>query len=67
MIIETERLILRRWRPDDVEPFAHMNADLRVMEFYPKPLNKSETEAMIATIEQRIERDGFGFWATELK
>jgi RimJ/RimL family protein N-acetyltransferase len=67
MVIETERLILRRWRSDDVEPFAAMNADPRVMEFYPKTLSRPETEAMIATIEQRIERDGFGMWATELK
>ena len=67
MTIETERLILRRWQPEDVEPFAAMNADPRVMEFYLKTLNRSETEAMIAWIEQRIEEHGFGLWATELK
>lgn len=67
MTIETERLILRRWRIDDVEPFAAMNSDPRVMEFYPKTLKRSETEAMIAAIEQGIERHGFGLWAAELK
>jgi RimJ/RimL family protein N-acetyltransferase len=67
MTIETERLILRHWRPDDVEPFVAMNSDPRVMEFYPKALNRPETEAMIATIERGIERHGFGLWATELK
>lgn len=67
MIITTERLILRRWKPSDLVPFATMNEDTRVMEFYPKTLNLAETEAMIATIEQRIERDGFGLWAAELK
>ena len=67
MVIETERLILRRWRSDDVEPFAAMNADPRVMEFYPKTLSRPETEAMIAAIERSIERHGFGMWATELK
>jgi ribosomal-protein-alanine N-acetyltransferase len=67
MVIETERLIFRRWRSDDLEPFAAMNADPHVMEFYPKALNRAETEAMVATIEQRIERDGFGMWAAELK
>jgi RimJ/RimL family protein N-acetyltransferase len=67
MTIETERLILRRWRTDDVESFAAMNADPRVMEFYPKKLNRAETEKMIDTIEERIERDGFGMWATELR
>jgi len=67
MTIETERLILRRWGPEDVESFAAMNADPRVMEFYPKTLNRSETEAMITTIERKFDQHGFGLWATELR
>ena len=67
MQIETKRLILRRWRSNDVEPFSQLNADPRVMEFFPAVLSRAETEAMISTIEERIGRDGFGFWAAELK
>jgi RimJ/RimL family protein N-acetyltransferase len=67
MAIETARLILRRWRPDDVEPFAAMNADPRVMEFFRAVLTPAETKTMVAWIERRIECDGFGLWATELK
>jgi len=67
MTIETDRLILRRWQASDTEPLARMNSDPRVMEFFPKLLSRAESEAMIATIEQRISRDGFGFWAAELK
>ena len=26
-ILETPRLLLRRWRPEDLAPFARMNAD----------------------------------------
>jgi RimJ/RimL family protein N-acetyltransferase len=37
------------------------------MEFYPATLTRSETEAMIQTIEERISRHGFGLWAVELK
>ena len=33
--METERFLLRRWRDADREPFARMNADPTVMEFYP--------------------------------
>jgi RimJ/RimL family protein N-acetyltransferase len=65
MEIETDRLILRRWRSSDVEPFVSLNTDPRVMEFFPATLSRAETVAMISTIEERIERDGFGFWATE--
>ena len=67
MVIETDRLILRRWQASDAEPFANLNADPRVMEFFPATLSRAETEAMIATIEERISRDSFGLWATEVK
>jgi RimJ/RimL family protein N-acetyltransferase len=67
MEIETDRIILRRWQSSDVEPFVSLNADARVMEFFPARLSRAETEAMISTIEERIGRDGFGFWAVELK
>lgn len=63
MVIETDRLILRRWQPSDVESFASLNADPRVMEFFPAMLSRSETEAMIAAIEKGISQYGFGFWA----
>jgi RimJ/RimL family protein N-acetyltransferase len=67
MEIKTDRLILRGWKSSDVEPFVSLNADPRVMEFFPATLSRTETEAMVSTIEARIGRDGFGFWAAELK
>jgi len=66
-IIDTDRLVLRRWSPDDLEPFAALNADPRVMEFFPATLTKAETEAMIRLLEERMDLNGFGFWAAELK
>ncbi|MCI3133216.1 GNAT family N-acetyltransferase [Phenylobacterium aquaticum] len=30
-MIETDRLILRRWRSEDLDPFAAMSADPEVM------------------------------------
>jgi RimJ/RimL family protein N-acetyltransferase len=67
MIIETARLILRRWQSSDVEPFAALNADPRVMEFFPATLSRAETEAMVATIEEKFSQHGFGLWAVERK
>ena len=67
MVIETDRLILRRWKSSDVEPFVSLNADPRVMEFFPATLSRSETEAMISQIEERIRQQGFGLWAAEAK
>ena len=41
---DTERLRLRQWRAADREPFAVLNADPKVMEFYPAPLSRTESE-----------------------
>ena len=42
--LETERLRLREWLPEDREPLAAMNADRRVMEFFPHPLSRAESD-----------------------
>ena len=64
--IETERLLLRRWRADDREAFAALNTDPQVLEFLPRALTRAESGAMIARIEAHIDRHGFGFWAAEI-
>src|SRR5690348_9808466 len=67
MVIETDRLILRRWQSSDVEGFVRLNADSRVMEFFPATLSRAEAEALMSKIEKKIRQQGFGFWAAELK
>ena len=62
----TARLRLRRWRAADREPFRAINADPRVMEFFPSTLTAEETDLMIARIEEHFERHGFGLYAAEL-
>ncbi len=64
---ETERMLLRRWRDADREPFARMNADPRVMEHFPAPLTRAQSEAMIHNIEARFVDRGFSLWAAELR
>lgn len=66
-ILVTERMILRRWKAEDTQPFSELNADARVMEFFPSTLTQTETEEMIKIIEERMDQNGFGFWAAELK
>jgi RimJ/RimL family protein N-acetyltransferase len=66
-VIETDRIVLRRWDPRDAEPFASLNADPRVMEFFPKTLNRKESNAIIDIIETKFDQQGFGFWAAEIK
>jgi RimJ/RimL family protein N-acetyltransferase len=64
--LTTERLVMRRWRESDLEPFARLNADPRVMEHFPAPLDRDQSDAFVALIEQHFERHGFGLWAVEL-
>jgi ribosomal-protein-alanine N-acetyltransferase len=65
-VISTPRLLLRPWREEDLEPFAAMNADPRVMEYFPKPLTRAESEAAIERHWRHFERHGFGVWSVEV-
>ena len=64
--LTTERLLLRRWRPADLEPFARMNADPVVMEHFPGLMTREQSDEFAERIEQGFERHGFGLWAVEL-
>lgn len=65
--IETQRLLLREWRPKDILPFSKMNSDAEVMRYFPKTLSIEETEGFVSRIEDHWHQKGFGLWATELK
>ena len=62
---DTERLRVRQWRESDREPFAQLNADPRVMEFFPAPLSRAESDAMVDRCAGGIAERGWGFWAVE--
>ena len=64
---ETKRLRLRQWKLTDREPFAAINADSKVMEFFPSPLARMESDAMADRCQSLIEERGWGFWAMESK
>jgi RimJ/RimL family protein N-acetyltransferase len=64
--LRTDRLRLRRWRETDLTGFAEMNADPRVMEFFPRPLNRAESDGGVKRIEAHFDERGFGLWAVEV-
>ena len=65
--LTTARLLLRQWRDADLPAFAALNADQRVMEFFPKTLQADESDALAAAIRANIEHRGFGLWAVEVR
>lgn len=64
--LRTERLLMRPWRAEDREPFAELNADPRVMEWFPAVLTPSESDALADRIEQLFRHQGWGLWAVEV-
>jgi RimJ/RimL family protein N-acetyltransferase len=64
--LRTERLVLRPWRDTDRTPFASMNADPKVMEWFPRLSTRAESDAFVDRIVARMEQQGFGLWAVEV-
>ncbi len=66
VVLATDRLILRRWRDSDREPFAKINADRLVMEFFPNPLSREDSDRFVDRIEAHFQKHEFGLFAAEL-
>jgi len=66
-VFDTERLRLRQWKDSDREPYAAMNADPRVMEFFPSVQSREASDASIDMWSSAIAAGGFGNWAVELR
>ncbi|SRR6266496_2829557 len=63
--IQTERLGLRKWIDTDFIPFAEMNKDSQVMEYFTRILTDEETNELIKRINRHFDKYGFGLFAVE--
>jgi RimJ/RimL family protein N-acetyltransferase len=64
--LRTERLILRPWRPEDLEPFAALNADDRVTATLAGSADRATSDALARKWNGSFAEHGFGYWAVEL-
>ena len=64
---ETPRLRLRQWRESDSGPFAAMNADPAVMEFFPSLQSREASDASIKAWQSQFAAQGWSNWALELR
>jgi len=67
--IETERLLLRRPRPDDLDDFAAAFSDPEVMQFLGdgSTVTREQTEASIRRWLERWDADGIGLCSMEIR
>jgi RimJ/RimL family protein N-acetyltransferase len=64
--LKTKRLILRPWKETDLEPFAELNADPRVMEYFPSVLSRQQSDDLAKRISSKMEEQGWGLWAVSI-
>lgn len=67
MTLETPRLTLRPWRDGDLDAWAAMSIDARVMEFFPAVSDRERAKATASRLSAALQRDGYGWWVAEVK
>jgi RimJ/RimL family protein N-acetyltransferase len=66
-VIETGRLILRRWRASDLAPYAAMMADPEVTYWLGGGQSRAQAEAHLKLLNETLEGSGFSILAMERK
>jgi RimJ/RimL family protein N-acetyltransferase len=65
--LESARLLMRQWCDEDLPEFAALCADPQVMRYFPAPLSRLQSAALIGRIRGHFAEHGFGLWALERK
>lgn len=64
---ESDRLGFRFWNDEDSVPFSRMNANNKVMQYFPSVLNKEQSDKFIERIMDHFKDCGYGLWAVDIK
>ncbi len=64
--LRTERLLLRRWKQEDLPVFATLSADPHVMRFFDAPRDPQLTEASVRRYSDYFDSHGTSLWAVEV-
>ena len=67
MFFESDRLLFRQWRDEDKKIFCELNSDPVVMEFFPNPLAREESDRFVDKTVKFIAQNQWGLFAVELK
>jgi ribosomal-protein-alanine N-acetyltransferase len=66
-ILETTRLALREFVPEDADALALVISDPETMQYYPAPYDRTGVDQWIDRNRQRYVHDSVGLWAMVLK
>ena len=66
-ILETERLILRRWQKSDLEPMYEINQDKKVMKYFPGLQNRVTTKQFIDKVVDHFDKYDYTLYAVQTK
>ncbi|MBO9631866.1 MAG: GNAT family N-acetyltransferase [Chitinophagaceae bacterium] len=64
-LFKSARLGFRNWTDADIAPFAALNADPVVMEFFPNTRTYDETASLVDKFRHDFEQNGFCFFAVD--
>ena len=64
-LFTSERLGFRPWIQNDLEEFAAMNADPEVMQHFPKPLSREESQEFLDRLFRHYAKHGYCYFAIE--
>ena len=65
-LFQSERLGFRTWCEEDFADFAAMNADPKVMEYFPKTMNTEEARAFFERLQNHFQKHNYGYLPVEL-
>ncbi|CAM4130504.1 GNAT family N-acetyltransferase [Vibrio neonatus] len=67
MILQTNRLRLRPWKPCDFDAFVQMNASPKVMRFFPSTLTPLQSIESARRLSEELQQQQWGMWVVEEK
>jgi ribosomal-protein-alanine N-acetyltransferase len=60
--LTSERLILRPWRDEDLDPLFAINGDPESMHYFAATMNRAESDAWAVRLRVHFAEHGWGFW-----
>ena len=66
IILETDRLLLRTWKEQDLDPMTAINQDPKVCEFLASIGDRASTQAIIENTKRQYDKHGYCLYAVEI-